>query len=108
MRLPATITQRASLTMSLKNDEVLRAKYFIEHWPRVSIKFWSLNEIWRFKKKSKPLMLTMTFPLSRGCVNASRNVAKIANEFEIRCSVDSINTLATWLRKTKIGWISGY
>jgi hypothetical protein len=40
-------------------------------------------------------MLTMTFPLSRGCVNASRNVAKIANEFEIRCSVDSINTLAT-------------
>ncbi len=31
MRLPATITQRASLTMSLKNDEVLRAKYFIEH-----------------------------------------------------------------------------
>ncbi len=34
----------------------------------------------------------MIFPLSRGCVNASRNVAKIANEFEIRCSVDSINT----------------
>lgn len=32
----------------------------------------------------------MTFPSSRGFVNASRNVAKIANEFEIRCSVDSI------------------
>ncbi len=36
--------------------------------------------------------MTITFPSSRGFVNASRNVAKIANEFEIRCSVDSINT----------------
>ncbi len=31
MKLPATITERAPLTISLKNDEVLRAKYFIEH-----------------------------------------------------------------------------
>jgi hypothetical protein len=42
--------------------------------------------------KNKPLMMTITFPSSRGFVNASRNVAKIANEFEIRCSGDSVNT----------------
>ena len=37
-------------------------------------------------------MMRITFPLSRGFVNASRNVANIANEFEIRCSVASTNT----------------
>ena len=41
---------------------------------------------------NKPLMTTMTFPSSRGFVKASRKVAKIANELEIRCSVDSVKT----------------
>jgi hypothetical protein len=31
MQVPATITDRASLTISLKNEEVFSAKYLIEH-----------------------------------------------------------------------------
>lgn len=37
----------------------------------------------------KPLRFTMILPSSRGFVNASRNEAKIAKEFEIRCSTCS-------------------
>jgi hypothetical protein len=47
MKLPATITERASLTISLKNDEVLRAKYLIAHCPRVSRIFFKIHNYQR-------------------------------------------------------------